>query len=340
MAAGPIAAFVAAILAATGAVVLWTERLRGKTGPGSATNWVGETGAGVQSWSAGVTDWFFGGPPPEDSANPIAQMRRGEAKTGRLQAGARGRMADAERARAFQAQETSDLQLQLSHGMVDPAAAIKTARAQGNLPSEIAATQALKAADLERLRIAQDRKRESLTGAREELSLLKSSLEAEKQRTTAMQERYIGAKERFGGLEQAEQQKLLRIGEKARSGETLSREEAASMRGMGLESTAAVARKWDVGRAEAAGFERTFGAEDRRALQEGQARVAQFNVDARMKHELVVKLDADTRSISDLIATEVKKASQEMGELILRKVQQDRERAQAAAFHGLAIPAG
>ncbi len=123
----------------------------------------------------------------------------------------------------------------------------------------IAATKAIEEAEKARGRFALER----LQTVRNEARVVQQIFEKEVKRADVIRKSRVTAAEGFGQLNPLQQQRLIRTKQKADAGLPLTRQERADLRGVGLESTTAIARRGDIAAAAQAGFFGAFGAEDR-----------------------------------------------------------------------------
>lgn len=186
---------------------------------------------------------------------------------------------------------------------------------------EVQALQAAKQLSEDRLRTEQQRIREQTQAAQQELDKTKAILETEKQRADMLQERQMSAAERFGGLSSEEQARLLAIKKRADSGAALTREEAAALRGIGLEQSSQYARDADVARARAAGFFGAFGANERAQEAASRANVAKMEVKVdEITHRIEVDFKSQADNVASQIASKLADWNEQIAEAVARKI--------------------
>lgn len=143
----------------------------------------------------------------------------------------------------------------------------------------------------------------SLTSMQNELELAKRIAEVER-------ERLMSAQERFGAMSEEQQQRIIAAKKKAEESgaESLTREEAALLRSVGLESTSRIARQADIARAEAAGFGEVVTEEDLRAGREAEARAANLQVQIEDQRKVVVQIEQDAENLQNQLIAAIKEA--------------------------------
>lgn len=157
--------------------------------------------------------------------------------------------------------------------------------------------------------------REGIRGAEEELKLVD-------ERLTKQREGLLTAKEKFGQMSSEDQTKLIEIKKKADASGfgALSREERQALRGIDTEGTTGIARKGDLAAADAAGFDKFFGAEERKKIAELEGQKLKVGVELTDKRNIVVQLEAADAKLVASVGEQVKSLVAERDAALLMKL--------------------
>ena len=163
----------------------------------------------------------------------------------------------------------------------------------------------------QRHQIERDINERSKTTAQETLRLRQDELRTVQEQLKDRRQTLASAYERFGQMSPQEQARAIEAQQKAtRLGpQALSREERATLRGIGLEGTTAAAQQGDVLAAERAGFSRFFGGEERRAITQLSGQERRTTLEITGQRELLIRLERQE-------AAEVSKAAREIADLV------------------------
>lgn len=158
--------------------------------------------------------------------------------------------------------------------------------------------------------------KEGIRGAEEELKLVDEKLQRQR-------ESLLTAKERFGQLDPMEQAKLVALKQKADTSGfgALTREERAALRGVDTEGTTKIARAGDLAAAEAGGFDKVFGAEERAKISELEGQKLKVGVELTDKRALVVQLEKSDAELVQSVGEQVRALVAERDAALEKKFQ-------------------
>lgn len=341
-AAGPIGAFVAAVLAAGAALkVIWEIVTGAADDLNSWTNTIASAEVKVAEFARIVE---LGGKAVETAEKSREKLLEGLARREALiEAGAplAGRGLSKEQAIAdsrlkfysgpeqyrpiaFAEEEQRTRFEQIRTGMKFAASESPTERSQLFERQAELATRLVSLAE-QRFQIERDLAEKTKQKAEETLKLRQEELQTIRDQLKERSERLVGAAERFGQLSPAEQARAIEAKQKAdRLGpQALSKEERATLRGIGLDATERAARQGDVLDAERAGFSRFFGAEERRDIAALQGQERKTTLEIKGQRELLIRLEKQEEAEVSRAAKEIAKLVAEREDAITAKIRDE-----------------
>jgi|GEM_PF-6174715 len=185
----------------------------------------------------------------------------------------------------------------------------------GEARAELAKAQedAVKASDRlaesakERLRAEQEMAKVRIDAADKALKKSQEELDARKEGIKEEQNRLKSAEERFGAMTRGEQREMIRIQKKADEGGTLSVEEAKRLEGLGTRRTEAIASSTYRSRADAAGFGKYFGKEERAEIGKLQKEAKALEIQIRDQRQLKVTIERDDAALARALGEMVRR---------------------------------
>ncbi len=194
------------------------------------------------------------------------------------------------------------------------------------------------------LEVQRDINRERVEGARRVLDSVKQESAEYRARYDQVRQQNRSARERFGGMELGEQRELVTLAGRLRGGEKLTPEQLGKLepwRELSVPMNKAVGEQLKA-RADAGGYGQFVGQEaaEREAAWKGLA--DRKIVEAKMSHDVVVRLERDDRRLAESVAEAVKRemkdynqtlkatieeAARRAAEEVVNEVNQDRGRA-------------
>lgn len=340
--AGPIAAFVAAVAAAGAALKVIWEIVSGSAAEiGSWTNTIANAEVKVAEFARIVE---LGGKAVEAQEKRreqlLEQLGRREAL---LEAGGplAGRglakeqaLADARlklfaapdrfKPVAFAEEEDRTRREQIRTGLRMAATSSPTERSQLFERQAELATRLVALAE-QRFQIERDLAEKTRQKAEETLKLRQEELTTVREQLKERSDRLVGAAERFGQLSAPEQARAIEAKRKADAfgPQALSKEERATLRGIGLDATDRAARQGDLLDAERAGFSRFFGAEERRDIASLQRQERKTTLEIKGQRELLIRLEKQEEAEVPRAAKEIAKLVAEREDAITAKIRDE-----------------
>lgn len=152
--------------------------------------------------------------------------------------------------------------------------------------------------------------------AEQNIRALENQLTKQRAIAEAAETRLASAAERFADLSPVEQQRAIRAKQSLDAGNRLSREDRRRLRNLGLQGPTAGVRAQDLQDADAAGFNKFFGAEEREQSRIAREEERRINVEIKREKDFIVKVESDTQAEADMlaaaVATELAKRDEEL----------------------------
>lgn len=217
-----------------------------------------------------------------------------------------------------------------------PAGAMRQAEIQRASQAQIEALQRVIELRKQALSLEQQASAEAIQAAKQETAEIERQLELERNKKEQAEARYMSAKERFGMQDEETQRQTIAAMHKARSGQELSREELALLRGVGTEQAGEFARQGATALADAAGFDSVFGEKERAAIKASADEMMRLELELQTRPEVLVKLEADREALVQTVVDTIRPLLEQENELLrqdlLRKL--DEEAANRNNAHG------
>lgn len=174
----------------------------------------------------------------------------------------------------------------------------------------------------QRFQVERDLFQKSKQAAEETLRIRQDELRTIREQLKERTESLESAAEKFGQLSPAEQARAIEAKVKADKfgAQSLTKDERATLRGIGLQGTSAAARQGDIIDAERAGFSRFFGAEERRQIRDLRGQERTTTLEIKGQRELLVRLEQEEQVAVDSVAKQLAELVKQREDLLTEKI--------------------
>lgn len=191
-------------------------------------------------------------------------------------------------------------------------------RWMGAAKAELAAQDELLGARERMYRLGLADKENRIAAVNESILRSKEELQVQERITDTIRGRLLSAKERFGMLSEEDQQRAIYANQQleAGNGKALSREDISLVKSVGLQRTDELAIAAANARADQAGFNRFFGAEERQQIEQAAKERMRLTQEMAVQQQTKVTLEFDREAFKAMFRDQYRANLAEMKELM------------------------